>query len=380
MARPKYDPNELQPTGEFYPGMAEFFGMKLPPEPILNKPISAKDNITLALEGKMPYWLPAVGWVNCELQQFRPRQCPDTIATHGHFDGGPAIDFAAMGNEITSWWFDLVWTWEPTINGATVLPRNPKVKDINKWEDYVSIPDLDRIDWDELVEMNKEYLDSGKMNQLGISCGLWERLIALLDVVEASVALYDEDLKEGTHRFLDKFSDFIIDYIGRIADLLPIHNVVLHEDWAHQRGPFFSMDTAREMIVPYLKKIVDYCHSRDMFFEIHMCGDCELIVPVMIEAGCDMWCGQSNLNDQIALAKKFKDDKFLFGIPMPMVAEGASEEEIREIAKAFVDDVKDLHVGLMGFGPTNPVLAAAIYEFSRKAYEDGPALGAEALA
>jgi hypothetical protein len=380
MARPAFDPKELEATGEFYPGMADFFGMPMPPEPVLWRPIPPRENLRLALEGKKPYWIPSVGWIMCDMQQFRPRQCPDALATHGHFDGGPAIQFEEYGNVIHSWWFDLDWTWEPTIAGATVLPRNPKVKDISHWEDYVSIPDLDRIDWDEVAQMNAVYLGSGKMNQLGISCGLWERMIALLDVVNAAMALYDDDLKPGVHRFLDKFSSFIVDYIGRVADRLPIHNVMLHEDWAHQRGPFFSMETAREMIVPYLKKITDYCHSRGIFFEIHMCGACEKIIPAMIEAGCDMWCGQDNLNDLLGLAKQYKSEKFLFGVPAPIAPEGATDEELKNMAKDFVDDVKDLHIGLFSMGPMgSPVLANAIYECARKAYQGEPELeGAKA--
>jgi len=369
MARPPFDPSELEPTGKFYPGMSEFFGIPMPPEPVFPRPIAPRENLKLALEGKKPYWIPTVGWLMCDMHQFRPRQCPDTIATHGHFDGGPVIDFAPLGNTVHSWWFDLDWVWEPNVAGATVLPRNPKVPDISHWEDYVSIPDLDKIDWDEMAEMNEEYLSSDKMNELGISCGLWERMIALMDVVNAAMALYEEESKAGVHRFLDAFSDFLCDYIGRVADRLPIQCVMLHEDWAHQRGPFFSMETAREMIVPYLKKITDYCHSRDIFFEIHMCGECSLIVPVMIEAGCDMWCGQTNLNDLLGLAKEYKDEKFLFGIGVPALPEGTSDEDARQAAKDFVEEVKDLHVGLFSMGPSgNPNFSAYIYQYAREAY------------
>jgi len=254
-----------------------------------------------------------------------------------------------------------------------MYPGDPKVPDIQHWEDYVSMPDLDSYDWSKIAEENVEYLGSDKMNELGIQCGLWERLMALTDVVEAAIALYDEDQKPAVHRFFDAYANFIIDYIGRIADRVPIHCVVLHEDWAHQKGPFFSADTAREMILPYLKRIIDYCHSRDMFFEIHMCGATEKLIPVMIESGAEMWCGQSDLNDLIGMAKEYKDSGFLFGIPLPAVPEDASEEQIRALAKDFVDDIKDLNVGIFAMGSlVPPSFMNAVYEYSRVAFEDAP--------
>jgi hypothetical protein len=129
------------------------------------------------------------------------------------------------------------------------------------------------------------------------------------------------------------------------------------------------------MIVPYLKKITDYCHSRGMFFEIHMCGECSKIIPVMIEANCDMWCGQTNLNDLLGLAKQYKDYPFLFGVGLPQVPADADDETLRKLAKEFVEDVKDLHIGLFAMGGMlPPVFTSAVYEYARLAFENEPEL------
>ena len=47
------------------------------------------------------------------------------------------------------------------------------------------------------------------------------------------------------------------------------------------------------MIVPYMKRVVYAVHDKGMGINFHIClciG--EKLVPAMIEAGVDLWCGQ----------------------------------------------------------------------------------------
>ena len=385
MARPKFDPKEMEPIG-FYPPAVGFEGMPpMPPEPKFDRPIGPKENLQCLLEGGTPYYWPTGGWMMCDMQQFRPRICPDNIANHQVFDGGPAFDYAPLikqsryGDHINSWWFDLDWI-TTDIGGAMFLPGAPKIPDITHWEDYVSMPDLDSIPqeaWDELEEQNKEYLSTGKLNQLGIQCGLWERLMALMDATEAALALYDEDLKPHTHRFLDTYCNFLIDYITRIKERCDIHCVVIHEDWAHARGPFFSKETASEMLVPYVKRITDFLHAQGMFYEIHMCGAVEMLVPCYIEAGVDIWSAiQPELYDSFKILKDYKDEKIAFCITPPDVTMDASEEEADKAAKDFVDEYKDCNVMLSwmkmdpDFAGFHPAYINGMFKYSRIAYED----------
>lgn len=379
MPRQKFSPDELKPTGKMYPGLpASFMGMSEVPEtPVLNKPISPHENWKLLFERKKPYWIPAWGWFFSDTNQFRPRINPDNVANHQVFDGGPKVHYEEYGDIIRSDWFDLDWCWVGAVGGATVYPGKPKVADVEKWEESVSMPDLDKMDWDTCAKQNAAYLDVNKMNQLGIQCGLWERLMALMDVVEACIALYDDDLKPSVHRFFDKYSDFLIGYIGRMADVCDINSVVVHEDWAHQLGPFFSPDTAREMLLPYSQKIVNFCHSRGLSYEIHCCGDCKLLIPVFIETGADIWGGQGNLNDLGGYAKQYKDSQLIFAIPIPDVGPEASDDEMRNAARSWVEEYKDCRVATSGMRPStdpgkpyHPGLLDAIYEYSRIAYSD----------
>ena len=374
MPRPKFSPEELKPTGKMYPGMA---WRGVPDTPAFNRPITPLENFKLLFDGKKPYWFPVVGREKAEIQGFRPRINPDNVINRFVADGGPPIDYNAVGTVVRSSWFDLEWHFVEQVGGMTVDPKTTKILDIARWEDYVSIPDLDAMDWDSCAKQNVDYLKTDLLNQFSVWCGLWERLMALMDVVELCIAMCDEDKKPGLHRFFDQYSNFIIDYIGRVKDRCNIHSVVLFEDWAHKYGPFMAPDTAREMLLPYIQRIVNYVHSRGMYHQIHTCGNVELLLPVFFETGADIWVGQTDLNDVEAYAKKYKDQKFTFGVPAPAIGPEASESEMREAAQKFVEEYKDCRIAVSyttltpsGPKPLHPGLTDAIYEYSRIAYQN----------
>ncbi|MCL2137873.1 MAG: hypothetical protein FWH40_10235 [Coriobacteriia bacterium] len=377
MARPKFDPKELEPTGEFYPRGATFANMpEQPLAPKLNLPITPAENIMLLASGKKPYWFPTGGFGGGDIVGFRPRINPDNIANHQIFDGGPTFDYSGYGDIITSAWFNLDWE-RSDIGGSMTRPGAPKIPDITHWEDYVSMPDLDTHDWESCRIQNIEYLGSDRFHQLGIQFGLWERLMALMDVAEAAIALVDEDLKPHTHRFLDTYCNFLIDYIRRIKEICNIQGVVIHEDWAHQRGPFFSAATASEMLVPYVKRITDFCHANGMLYEIHMCGEVTKLIPCYFEAGVDMWSAiQPLLYDTESIVKQYKDERFIWSMTAPPVSLELSDSEARQAAEDFVNEFKDCKVivSYARFGDDfpgyHPKFKEYVYEYSRLAFQD----------
>ena len=375
MSRPKFSPDELLPSGKMYPGM-DLMGRSIPETPILSKPIEARENWKLLFAGEKPYWIPVWGWFLSDAKQFRPRIHPDNIANHQVMDGGPPFDFSGYGSVIKGL-NDLEWHWVEGIKGATPLPGKPKILDINKWEEYLQFPNLDDWDWDTLAKQNVDYLGTDKANQFGIQCGLWERLMCTMDVAEASISMVDEDQKPGVHRFFDVYTNWLIDYIGRVKDVCNIDSVVMHEDWAHAQAPFFSNATAREMLVPYMQRIVKYVHSRGMFFENHCCGACELLIPVFIESGFDIWAGQAFLNDMGGLAKQYKDRNFIFVLNAPDIGPEVSDEDMRKAVREWVEEYKDYRVAVSSMRidgdmtkPYHPNLFNAIYEYSRIAFQD----------
>ena len=370
MSRVKFSEKEFEVIGT-YPAIDcnifEDFGMPTIPEsPKYNRPISPKENWKLFFEGKKPYWLPDYNWMLSDTQDFRPRQHPDNLATHLVIDDAGSLKYDS--NVMHSSWFDLDWVYVPEAGGATVKPGEPKIPDISHWEDYVSMPDLDKFDWDDCVAKNKEYLSTDKCNLLSILSGFWERLMSVMDVHNAAMALIDEDEQEGVHRFFDKYADVLCDYISRMKKLFPLDAVLIHDDWGHQNGPFFSLDTCREMLVPYLKRVTDHVHSLGMGFILHSCGKNEKLVPCYIEAGVDLWTPQE-INDVYALMEQYKDQPIGFCLWDDPIDENASEEEIDRLAKEFVERIKDYKAAMSYmFAPES--FKQAVYKYSRLAWQD----------
>ena len=278
---------ELEITGKYRPAP---YGM-LPGVPdweyTYNRPVSPVENFKLAFSGQKPYWMPHVGWCDCDIKVFRPRIHVDNIWSHCLCDG--EVTEGARYNwesNVGTGWFGLKWVFVPVAGGSTVMPGNPMIEDMNDWEEILQWPNLDELDFDDMAKKNEEFLGTGLANQLGVLNGFWERLISLMDVEGAAVALIDEDQKEAVKSFFDRYVDLLIDYVARVKKSCPnIHCVLLHDDWGHSTGAFFSLETCREMIVPYLRRLTDFVHSEGMFFELHSCGKGQTLVPAMIEAG-----------------------------------------------------------------------------------------------
>ena len=59
------------------------------------------------------------------------------------------------------------------------------------WEDYITFPDLDKIDWQDIKARNEKYLDPDYPISTTQFSGLFERLISWIDFEDAALALID---------------------------------------------------------------------------------------------------------------------------------------------------------------------------------------------
>ena len=257
--------------------------------------------------------------------------------------------------------------------GATVRPGTPLMPSLEGWQD-LAWPDLNEIDWEAMKELNKDFLATNKANQLGIQLTLWERLMCLMGVDNAACALLDEDQEDDLHAFLDHLSDMLVDYIRRVSSIGRIDSVMLHDDWGTQNNPFFSVSLAKEVFVPPMKKIVDFCHANDIIVEHHCCGNASPLVPAMLETGSDYWCPQYTCNNVDELIEEYKDANFTFAVYSPTLKDCTSAEQVREQAHEWVEKYQDKGILLQQNPDCNmelyPIFSDAVYEYSRIAYQD----------
>lgn len=334
-----------------------------PSAPILNSPVTAKENIMMALNGEKPYWYPLVGMVGGDYKPLRPRMLPDNYIARYIMDGEPPIDWEGIPIDQPSW-FDTTWRYEAVAGGPMIVPGSNKITDMNDWE-QLTFPNLDDYDWEGSAAANKAYIDCGLPVEFGIATGYWERLMSILPVADAAMALIDDECQDAVHAFFTKLTDLYVDYLGRIKKYYDPDIVLLHDDWGHQNSTFFSIDTCYEMIYPYFKKFVDTVHSLGMRFELHCCGRAETLVPVMIDAGVDLWCPQP-MNDCKALAEKYRGKGITFGIEVGPIAPDMPDEVAYQAAKDLVDTYQDGPVAYVNYGGDTRMYKY-VYELSRKA-------------
>ena len=194
------------------------------------------------------------------------------------------------------------------------------LEDMNDWEDVLVWPDLDSIDWEDVGRVNREYLDTPQSNEIHILSGSWERLMSLMDVSGAAMALIDEDQADALQRFLTKYTDFIIDYIGRL-------------------------------------------NSQGMYYEQHSCGNCTKLAHLYVEAGVDLWWPQP-MNDFDKLLEMAEGTRLHIAMDSP-ISPFATEEEARQAAREWFAAYGDKQVTMVSM---HPAFSEELYKLSRIAF------------
>lgn len=323
MSIPEFDKSEMQIVGE----NPAKFGM--PATPIFNYPCSMKEAVK-ATYRRQPYWQ----IYGVDMHMMTPGVNPDNIARAFAFE---SQEFIPVTDGCVPDMFGIEWEYVPAVGGSMVRPGAPFAE--NAWEllEKVRWPEPDNWDWVGSAKANNgTFLKSENYNVIGFLNGWFERLISMMDFENALMALYDEEQKPAVHEFFDKLSDLYINIIGHYIDSYPeIDGFSIHDDWGSQKETFFSPALCAEMIVPYMRRVTDYIHSRGKSCEFHSCGQNIKQVPNMIDAGWDAWFPQ----DIVDTHKVYElyGDKIIVGVDPQINPADKSEDEMRKAARTFVD-------------------------------------------
>ena len=258
-------------------------------------PITPRENDILLGRHKDPAWL------GQELNHVFPREIPDNVARGFVIDGRP-FEGEMGGKDI----FGVEWVYVPVARGSMEKPGTRRVHDIENWEEEVDFPDLDKLDWNAIEDGSRKVRRPDMITSTMVYTGFFERLISFIGFEDAAVALIDESQKEAVHRLFDRLCVHYDELFERMRKYMGLEYVVFHDDWGAQRSAFFSVNVCREMLFPYLKRVVESAHNRGIIFNFHCCGKVEELVPLMIEAGADAWDGQP-INDIWGLYDKYGD-------------------------------------------------------------------------
>ncbi len=354
MAVPMFDPKEITEAKTIS------FGGRT--QTIFNYPCSQREGI-LATYRREPYWT-----VSSFTSMFSPKVNPDNIARGFVYEAGSrdmkVSDFG--GPDM----FGIEWEYIESVGGSMVRPGKPYIEDANEIKDKIVFPDVDKWDWEGSAEANKAYLRPENANCMWFLNGWYERLISFMDFEGAIMALIDEDQQDAVHEFFGRLSDLYIKILDHAIKAYPqIDMFCIHDDWGSQKETFFAPAVAEEMIVPYMKVVTDFLHSKGKYCDFHCCGNNMKQIPNMIKAGWDSWCPQA-MNDT---AKEYElyGDKIIIGVmPKAFDPKTAPEEEQRASARDFVDRFmqpgKPATINFNAMSYLTPAFNEELYEYSRK--------------
>lgn len=298
--------------------------------PIYDFPVTMREAYRAMYE-KKPIWQ----ITNIERNTFTPVIIPDNVARASVFDASftPGVTNTVGGTDM----FGVEWEYMPSAGGSMVRPGAPLLEDVTEWESKLVWPDISSWDWQGSEKLNKDYLNKGQFNVTVFYTGWFERLISFMDFEGAVMALILPDEKEAVKALFDKLTDLYIGIFDRYIRHFPeIDLFIIHDDWAAQKETFFSPDTAREMIVPYMRRVTDFIHSKGRYCEIHSCGQNLKQVPNFIEAGWDSWNPQG-INDTHKIYELYGDKLLIAVIPDGFDPQTATEEEQRQAARVFAE-------------------------------------------
>ena len=92
------------------------------------------------------------------------------------------------------------------------------------------------------------------------------------------------------HRLMDKLTDAYVkrceSYLSQVGDYIQV--VLVNDDLGTQAGPMMSIDTYREMIWPYQKRLFGFIKNKaEVSILFHSCGSVYRFIPWLMEADVD---------------------------------------------------------------------------------------------
>jgi uroporphyrinogen decarboxylase len=153
---------------------------------------------------------------------------------------------------------------------------------------------------------------------LGRNCstlGFYWRAREWMGTENLSYAWYDEPAL--MHEMMEFVADFTIETTRPLleAGARPDY-VFLNEDMSMKNGPLLSPDTYREFILPHMKRLVAFFKAQGVpWVVVDTDGNCELLIPLLLECGVDaIWpLERASDMDPLAIRRKFGRSLGLWG-------------------------------------------------------------------
>lgn len=206
-------------------------------------------------------------------------------------------------------------TWRHTDSDPGAIPivteENKVIKDLSKWRDYVSFPDLDNLDFTGAHAQLSHIDRDTTIVMVPSFYGPFERAHALMPFEEVLIAMYEEP--ELMYDLFGAITDWKIKALDRVIDVMKPDIIHSHDDWGDSERLFFSPDVFRKLLKPHYTRLYSFIKSRGVFVQHHCDGYAEGLETDMVEMGADMWEGALPSNDIVKIKKNTKGKLLVLG-------------------------------------------------------------------
>lgn len=283
--------------------------------------ISAKENYMLAMNHKIPEWV--------------PNQMAD-IALAGAmfetFENGP------LGGGKDD--FGIEWHCTQSAGGQAVPAAGQiLLEDICDWQDVIKFPDLDQYDW---AKMAEDQIGAVNRKVQLVEYASWNaqflRLTHVMGFENALCAMVIEP--EACFDFMSAVTDYKIGIVERAAKYFKPDFFTSFDDTATERSTFMSPSIYRELIKPHHKRLNEAVVGNGIIPIMHTCGKCEEIIPDFIDEGAVAWSSAQPMNNIVEIQKKYGDKITVIGGFDSNGKPGrqeASDEEVAAEVKRCID-------------------------------------------
>ena len=167
--------------------------------------------------------------------------------------------------------------------------------------------------------------------------------------------------KKMADAIVNEVNEFVIEFNTRYlneSDYCQGDYFNTWDDVCMQNGALFSPDSFKKYFIPTWKKLIDIVKSRGMIFHWHCCGNVNDILPMMIDAGIDVFGVLQTSAENMDLKtfyKKFGKDVCVHGgIDVQKLMIEGTPKEIREEV-AVIKELWGTGGGMLA-GPSHELL------------------------
>ena len=185
---------------------------------------------------------------------------------------------------------------------------DPIIKDIEESTYKFPKPDIKRLreEYEQLMANKDDRFTMG-----GFGFCMFERAWSLMGMENTltSMILSPDALDE----LLDKICDYFIELLD-VALEYDIDGVYFGDDWGQQKGLIMGATHWRRFIKPRMARLYERVKAKGKYVVQHSCGDCNEILPDLIEIGLDCYqTFQPEIYDMATVKKLYGDNLSFWG-------------------------------------------------------------------